>query len=455
MVAERFLKWVRHGIEDVLTLGKSSELREFADRLHRELSRKKLEFSFEESCVALQIPPDDQPDVAAIVFQRCIDRAWEDGDLTAKERRSLDWLQTSLKIPAEVYAEELLTRFRSRFVNRFRELAKTGAVTRETIAELQPWAAECQRSASELVQMYCRDTALRVVAGNSSQLFARQLITTADWHEFQQFARELGFTAPDVLPICRPHLRQHLNQRLLMRTENQRFDEDEIRYLRWLCDLLDDRAIADSVERAMGEVNFFDDIERGRLPSLPVPKGHHLRSGELVHFRGTVRFLNARDLIAEKFLREVTGNVLITDDRLIFSSSTVTFELPHRRVLQAEEWRHGIEVRCSGRGAGFYRFVSCDDWDLDADRVGRLMWQIAIAKVNQTIVEKGRDRDRFIPRDVRQRVFQRDGGQCVECSATDYLEFDHIIPVAKGGSNSEQNVQLLCRKCNLKKSDYI
>jgi 5-methylcytosine-specific restriction endonuclease McrA len=35
------------------------------------------------------------------------------------------------------------------------------------------------------------------------------------------------------------------------------------------------------------------------------------------------------------------------------------------------------------------------------------------------------------------------------------LEFDHIIPVAKGGSNAETNVQLLCRRCNGKKSDMI
>jgi HNH endonuclease len=60
-----------------------------------------------------------------------------------------------------------------------------------------------------------------------------------------------------------------------------------------------------------------------------------------------------------------------------------------------------------------------------------------------------------IPQHVRTEVWQRDHGRCVQCQATDYLEFDHIIPRSKGGADSVGNVQLLCRRCNLVKSDRI
>ena len=43
----------------------------------------------------------------------------------------------------------------------------------------------------------------------------------------------------------------------------------------------------------------------------------------------------------------------------------------------------------------------------------------------------------------------------MECAALDYLEFDHLIPVAKGGSNTVNNIQLLCRRCNGSKGDRI
>ena len=60
-----------------------------------------------------------------------------------------------------------------------------------------------------------------------------------------------------------------------------------------------------------------------------------------------------------------------------------------------------------------------------------------------------------ISEDVKMLVWARDGGACVRCGSQTDLHFDHIIPVAKGGGNTEANIQILCQTCNLKKSDKI
>jgi hypothetical protein len=71
-------------------------------------------------------------------------------------------------------------------------------------------------------------------------------------------------------------------------------------------------------------------------------------------------------------------------------------------------------------------------------------------------VEKLQDATREpIPDSVRLFVWQRDKGQCVKCGSHEKLEFDHIIPIAAGGSNTERNVQLLCEACNRSKGATI
>ena len=60
-----------------------------------------------------------------------------------------------------------------------------------------------------------------------------------------------------------------------------------------------------------------------------------------------------------------------------------------------------------------------------------------------------------IPDNVRLFVWQRDKGQCVKCGSRELLEFDHIIPVAAGGSNTERNIQLLCESCNRSKGSRV
>lgn len=60
-----------------------------------------------------------------------------------------------------------------------------------------------------------------------------------------------------------------------------------------------------------------------------------------------------------------------------------------------------------------------------------------------------------IPEEVRIAVWRRDQGRCARCGSRENLEYDHIVPVSKGGSNTARNIELLCQNCNRAKGNRI
>jgi len=76
-------------------------------------------------------------------------------------------------------------------------------------------------------------------------------------------------------------------------------------------------------------------------------------------------------------------------------------------------------------------------------------------KTKSITPEENDVRSRRISQDVKDKVWNRDSGKCVECGSNQNLEFDHIIPFSKGGANTYRNIQLMCESCNRSKSDSI
>jgi hypothetical protein len=63
---------------------------------------------------------------------------------------------------------------------------------------------------------------------------------------------------------------------------------------------------------------------------------------------------------------------------------------------------------------------------------------------------------RRIPTSVKQAVYKRDKGRCVECGATSELHFDHDFPHSKGGTGlTPDNIRILCARHNLSKGSRI
>ncbi len=82
-------------------------------------------------------------------------------------------------------------------------------------------------------------------------------------------------------------------------------------------------------------------------------------------------------------------------------------------------------------------------------------WARILSKKLSRKLSKQNRHSRPIPPYVRLEVFHRDQGKCVNCGDTTEIQYDHIIPFSRGGSNSTQNIQVLCKRCNLMKSNNL
>ncbi|WP_197504633.1 HNH endonuclease [Mycobacterium sp. 852002-51163_SCH5372311] len=149
-------------------------------------------------------------------------------------------------------------------------------------------------------------------------------------------------------------------------------------------------------------------------------------------------------------LHPTHGRLIVTNRKIRFSALQHGGEVPLSKVL-------GIVRKAGG---DFYleattRSLSGQYEVLDPE------WAVTVIdtalRIDRRLILQGADTkpSRVIPQHVKAEVWQRDRGHCIQCGANMNLEFDHIIPWSKGGASTVGNVQLLCRPCNLVKSDRL
>ena len=184
-------------------------------------------------------------------------------------------------------------------------------------------------------------------------------------------------------------------------------------------------------------------LREGELPRLQ-SETLHLEIGEIVHLDTDAT--HVRQLASGP--KHTRGRLVATNRKLRFVSESGGTELAWTKIMEVTFQRGSLVVSTTAsRGGGTYHVE-------DAEYAAEVLsTTLKIAK--RLVIAPGRRDSRAIPPAIKAEVWQRDGGVCVQCGASEYLEFDHIIPHSRGGATSVGNLQLLCRRCNLEKGARI
>lgn len=193
------------------------------------------------------------------------------------------------------------------------------------------------------------------------------------------------------------------------------------------------------------EMQYIKAIQQIRSGELPVVRASIiLPSTEICYWDAPA----THQKVLTASVRMIEGSLIVTNHKLRFVSYEGGFEFQLAKIATFK-YQHpgGVNLQLTRiQGSGYYEIQN-----------GAMLCEIMHVLLNKhhRQVIYGQPSSRSIPQEVKNAVWQRDQARCMQCNATDYLEFDHIIPFSKGGSNSVNNVQVLCRRCNLAKSNHI
>ncbi|KAA8888454.1 DUF2510 domain-containing protein [Nocardia colli] len=184
-------------------------------------------------------------------------------------------------------------------------------------------------------------------------------------------------------------------------------------------------------------------VRAGELPRIRRP-GLHLEADETLYID-----VNAAQI---KYLangpRHNNGRLIGSSKKLRFVGAGAGTELAWSKIVSiASEYGNVIVSATTARGGGTYSVP-------DPEYVAAVL-EGALRVAKRLVLAPGQRDSRSIPPDVKSEVWQRDGGRCQQCGDTHYLEFDHVIPLSRGGATSVGNLQILCRRCNLAKGTRL
>lgn len=145
--------------------------------------------------------------------------------------------------------------------------------------------------------------------------------------------------------------------------------------------------------------------------------------------------------------QRLTQDVFNSTERRMFERQRFRSDPPSARLRATVTYT-------SAKGQNSY--ARSLDWGFDQLRAG--LREAQERRARQSTTQFLRQRERALVTDrVRMQIFRRDDFRCRMCGASGRegaeLHVDHIVPVSRGGRSGLENLQALCKACNLGKGN--
>lgn len=420
-------------------------IKEIQDIIYQYLKKCGLKnFELTNAISGISVPYEHLRNACSQLYKKFAIEALKDFIINEKEREVLSILREKLVISID-YAAEIEENLKGEIYDKELNIRLSDRIlTKKETLELQQIRHTLGLTDSQ-VRKATKSSAIQGYRELFNRFAEDGLMNVEELDELRDLAKSTGITPAEAAGLSVKEALNLYKRTVSMVCQDGIVTPDERRLVDVLGDLLQlQDHLVTPLKARVKEVEEFENIRNGNLPVLR-RVDIHLRSTELCHWYSACQY----EYETSTRVVELTGKLIVTNRRIIFSASERGIEFTIKKIINIRVNSNAVQLKLtSTRGQGIY-------YTDHSEKLAAIL-EVLVRKYNYRIAEKlDNVRSRRIPDYVKVEVWQRDGGQCVKCGATDYLEYDHIIPFSKGGSNSENNIQLLCRKCNLAKSGEL
>ena len=153
------------------------------------------------------------------------------------------------------------------------------------------------------------------------------------WKRLVVTTKRLGLSREYLVVSIRPQAERFVEHVLADAKSDGELSDDEEKHLIQLIQTLELPAgTCRYVQQSIASLRTIKLARQGRLPVQNAPCGIAIRSGEIVHFHAPATWLQKRVLKNGERWDNHVGTITITDNRLLFSSDTRSFDVKFARI---------------------------------------------------------------------------------------------------------------------------
>jgi hypothetical protein len=434
----------------LIVLGRKTYLQQIRSNLYdniiQQLKKTGLQrFDLNEVFEGIKIPYKRIKEASIEVYKTFISNFLRDYTIDEKERKAICLLSQKLLISQE-QAEELEKQCKGRIYDKQLSLRlndKNLTTTKEyELAKIR----NILGLTDEDIYKATKDNAIEAYKKLFRKFSEFGISNAKELEELLRLSRSTGLSPEKAAKVSQEEVKELYRRTVAIICQDGTITEEEENIIEKIKNLLHlSNDMIAPYDKQISRIKEFSQIRRGKLPLINHEGSFYLKSTELCHWFDYCRF----QYQTRSGSKELCGKLIVTDRRIIFTAPERSIEFPIRKIINVNLSNSYIALELSStRGQGWY-YVD------DPEKL-EIIIEALIRRTNYLLAERlDKTQTRHIPDDIKIKVWHRDGGKCIKCGALEYLEYDHIIPFSRGGASSENNVQLLCRKCNLSKRDEL